>query len=169
MYDALRCTAQVMHDIKNKLHYITLVYNAVYSDSLLNAVCLYNAFFAIDFCKCSLFQCFVIDTVCLFQILFCIMHSAFNLLVFPILCSHIFFIKGLCALGEIALKNNHYYKYLSLHLIPTSNTIVLLKTRNLMQTPPEADNNDRYRKVRTRILRKENTVSRRTTLKLEHL
>ena len=24
-----------------------------------------------------------IDTVCLFQVLFCIMHSAFNLLVFP--------------------------------------------------------------------------------------
>ena len=30
----------------------------------------------------------VIDTVCLFKILFCIMHSAFNLLVFLILYSH---------------------------------------------------------------------------------
>ena len=27
--------------------------------------------------------CWFIDTVCLFQVLFCIMHSAFNLLVFP--------------------------------------------------------------------------------------
>ena len=49
-------------------------------------VCLYNAFLpsilANVFCfhALSLF----IDTVCLFHVLFCIMHSAFNLLVFPI-------------------------------------------------------------------------------------
>ena len=29
--------------------------------ALSNAVCLYNAFFAIDFCKCFLFSCFVLD------------------------------------------------------------------------------------------------------------
>ena len=28
--------------------------------ALSNAVCLYNAFFAIDFCKCFLFSCFVL-------------------------------------------------------------------------------------------------------------
>ena len=28
--------------------------------ALSNAVCLYNAFFAIDFCKCSLFSCFIL-------------------------------------------------------------------------------------------------------------
>ena len=48
--------------------------------ALSNAVCLHNALFAfllfaIDFNKCFLFSCFV-DTVCLFQVLFCIMHSA---------------------------------------------------------------------------------------------
>ena len=54
--------------------------------ALSNAVYLYNAFlllfflffyfFAIDFCKCSLFSCFVLlysHTVCLFHVLFCIM------------------------------------------------------------------------------------------------
>ena len=28
-------------------------------DALSNAVCLHNSFFAIDFCKCFLFSCFV--------------------------------------------------------------------------------------------------------------
>ena len=50
---------------------------------------------------------------------FCIMHSAFNLFVFPhymftslffiIFVLEIFFMKGLS--GEIALRNNHYYYY----------------------------------------------------------
>ena len=49
--------------------------------ALTNAVCLYNAsFFAIDFCKCFLFSCFVFAY---FIFLVCIMHSAFNLFVFP--------------------------------------------------------------------------------------
>ena len=55
--------------------------------ALTNAVCLYNpSFFAIDFCKCFLFSCFVLvycHIVCLFHVLTCTMHSAFNLLVFP--------------------------------------------------------------------------------------
>ena len=73
--------------------------------ALSNAVCLYNAsFFAIDFCKCFLFSCFVLvywHIVCLFHVLTSIMHSAFNLLVFPnsiftpLFC---FLMKGLCAL-----------------------------------------------------------------------
>ena len=65
--------------------YIVLAYLMLFA-ALTNAVCLYNAsFFAIDFCKCFLFSCFVfvywhID--CLFHF-FSIMHSAFNLFVFP--------------------------------------------------------------------------------------
>ena len=60
--------------------------------ALSNAVCLHNAFcfIAIDFCQCFSFSCLVLGywhIVCLFQMLFCIMHSAFNLLVFIILCS----------------------------------------------------------------------------------
>ena len=42
--------------------------------------------FPFPFCKCFLFSCFVLvygHIVCLFHILICIMHSAFNLLVFP--------------------------------------------------------------------------------------
>ena len=72
--------------------------------ALSNAVCLHNAFFAIDFCKCFLFSCFVLvywHIVCLFHILICIMHSAFNLLVFPnsMFTPLLFFLlKGLCAL-----------------------------------------------------------------------
>ena len=49
---------------------------------LANSVCLNNAsfFFVIDLCKCFLFSCFVFVY---FIFLICIMHSAFNLFVFP--------------------------------------------------------------------------------------
>ena len=40
------------------LLYIMLAYLMFFA-ALFNAVCLYNAFFAIDFCKCFLFSCFV--------------------------------------------------------------------------------------------------------------
>ena len=93
--------------------------------ALTNAVCLYNAFFVIDLCKCFLFSCFVFVY---FIFVICIMHSAFNLFVFLIICSHcccffffvcvfvfiflIYFLrKGHELSGEIALKNNHYYYY----------------------------------------------------------
>ena len=60
--------------------YIVLAYLMLFA-ALTNAVCLYNAsFFAIDFCKCFLFSCFVFVY---FIFLICIMHSAFNLFVFP--------------------------------------------------------------------------------------
>ena len=66
--------------------YIMLAYLMLFAD-LSNAVCLYNAsFFSIYFCKCLLFSCFVLvycHIVCLFHMLTCTMHSAFNLLVFP--------------------------------------------------------------------------------------
>ena len=75
----------------------------IMSAALFNAVCLCNAFFAIDFFKrfFSYALSWVIDTVCLFQILFCIMHSAFNVLVFLILCSHRFFYeRAMCSLEK---------------------------------------------------------------------
>ena len=66
--------------------YIVLAYLMLFA-SLTNAVCLYDAyFFAIDFCKCFLFSCFVFvycHIVCLFHFFISIMHSAFNLFVFP--------------------------------------------------------------------------------------
>ena len=74
-----------------------------------NAVYLYNAYiipliFANSFC----FHAFswFIDTVCLFQILFSIMHSAFNLLVVLILCSHRFLLneRAMCSLEKYHLK-----------------------------------------------------------------
>ena len=40
------------------LLYIMLAYLMLFAD-LSNAACLYNAFFAIDICKCFLFTCFV--------------------------------------------------------------------------------------------------------------
>ena len=68
------------------LLYIVLAYLMLFA-ALTNAVCLYNAsFFAIDFCKCFLFSCFVfvyLHIVCLFNFLICILHSAFNMFVFP--------------------------------------------------------------------------------------
>ena len=39
------------------------------------------------------------------------MHSAINLLVFLILCSHCFLMKGSCALWRKSTLNNHYYYY----------------------------------------------------------
>ena len=39
--------------------YIMLAYLMLFA-ALSNAVCLHNAFFAIDFCKCFLFSCFVL-------------------------------------------------------------------------------------------------------------
>ena len=66
--------------------YIVLAYLMQFA-ALSNAVCLHNAsFFSIYFCKCFLFSCFVLvycHIVCLFHVLTCTMHSAFNLLVFP--------------------------------------------------------------------------------------
>ena len=60
--------------------------------ALFNAVCLHNAylFFAIEFCTCVLFSCFVyglLFTCYLFEMLFLIICSASNLLVFLILCT----------------------------------------------------------------------------------
>ena len=66
--------------------YIMLAYLMLFA-ALSNAVCLHNDSysFAIDFCKCFLFSCFVLvylHIVFFFQVLFCIIHSAFNLLFF---------------------------------------------------------------------------------------
>ena len=60
--------------------YIVLSYLMLLA-SLTNVVCLNNAsFFVIDLCKCFLFSCFVFVYFIFF---ICIMHSAFNLFVFP--------------------------------------------------------------------------------------
>ena len=58
------------------ISYIMLAYLMLFA-ALFNAVYLDNAFFAIDFFKCLLFSCFVLDyshVLCLFQILFSIMQ-----------------------------------------------------------------------------------------------
>ena len=67
------------------IKFTTTIYLMLFA-ALSNAVCLYNASFwpmisaiAFYFHVLSWF----IDTVCLFHVLICIMHSAFNLLVFP--------------------------------------------------------------------------------------
>ena len=63
--------------------YTVLAYLMLFA-ALTNAVCLNNAFlflsFFNDLCKCFLFSCFVFVY---FIFLICIMHSAFNLFVFP--------------------------------------------------------------------------------------
>ena len=62
--------------------YIVLAYLMLFA-ALTNVVCLNNAssFFVIDLCKCFLFSRFIF-VYSIFVI--CIMHSAFNLFVFPI-------------------------------------------------------------------------------------
>ena len=96
-----------MMQINNTVLYTTaLIYAALY-----NAVCLQNAFFANYFCKCFLFSCFVLvyrHIVCLSYVIIYVMHSAFNLLVFPYsMFTPLFFylLKGLCA-----LRRNSTYK-----------------------------------------------------------
>ena len=65
--------------------YIVLAYLMLFA-ALTNAVCLYNAsFFAIDFCKCFLFSCFVIVY---FIFLFASCTVLLICLFFIILCSH---------------------------------------------------------------------------------
>ena len=74
-------------------------------------------FFVNDLCKCFLFSCFVFVY---FIFLICIMHSAFNLFVFPnymltslllfVFFINIFYERAMRS-PEIALKNNHYYYY----------------------------------------------------------
>ena len=59
--------------------YIVLAYLMLFA-AITNAVCLNNAFFFfIDLCKCFFFML----CLCLFHFFICIMHSAFNLFVFP--------------------------------------------------------------------------------------
>ena len=87
--------------------YIVLAYLMLFA-ALSNAVCLHNASFlfflplisanAFYFHALSLF----IDTFCLFHFFICIMHSAFNLFVFPnsmftllLLFFYLFFMKWL--------------------------------------------------------------------------
>ena len=51
---------------------------------------------------------------CLFQILSCTMYSAFNQLIFFILCSYRFVNERAMCSGEIALKIFHYLYYIAL-------------------------------------------------------
>ena len=80
----------------------------VYSASLLNAVCLNNTsfflflLFFVDLCKCFLFSCLVFVYFIFF---ICIMHSAFNLFVFPnymftsllLFFKNIFYERAMCS------------------------------------------------------------------------
>ena len=61
------------------LYFIVLACLMLFA-ALTNAVCLNNDFFFSDLCKCFLFSCFVFVHFIFF---ICIMHSAFNLFVFP--------------------------------------------------------------------------------------
>ena len=125
LINALMCTKEVKL-IASWLsaYFDALVFNAVHNACLLNAalfnaVCFHNDYvFSTDFYNCYFFSCFVMvywHIVCLFQVLFCIMYSAFNLLVFIIMCSHCFFQwNGYVLSRKIARKNNNYYFYLTL-------------------------------------------------------
>ena len=73
--------------------YIMLAYLLLFA-ALSNAVYLYNAFFfllPLTFANAFCFHVMSLtDTICLFQIFFCITYSAFNQLGFITLCSHRF-------------------------------------------------------------------------------
>ena len=67
--------------------------------ALFNVVCLYYVYFLpLTFANAFCFFLGYLHINCLLQILFCIMQSGFNQLVYLILCSHRFLMKGLYAL-----------------------------------------------------------------------
>ena len=76
----------INHDCLPILMLYIVLANLMLFAAITNAVCLYNASFlplisanALYFHALSLF----IDAVCLFHFFICIMHSSFNLFVFP--------------------------------------------------------------------------------------
>ena len=92
---------------KSEINYIMIVcciYNACFHNAiaaLFNVDCLYNAYIL----PLTFFHAlaWVIDTVCLLQILYGIMHSGFNLLVFLIWCSQYFCLfneRAMCSLEK---------------------------------------------------------------------
>ena len=82
--------------------YIVIAYLMLFA-ALTNAVCLYNASFILPLISANAFYFYVLSLFIdrLFISFFCIMHSAFNLFVFPnsmftpLLFLYIFFMKGL--------------------------------------------------------------------------
>ena len=88
--------------------YIMLAYSMLFA-ALSNAVCFYNAFFAIAFCfmlclgLLTQFVYFKYDFPSCAVLLICWF--------FLILCSHHFLYETAMCSGEIALKDNHYYYY----------------------------------------------------------
>ena len=88
--------------------YIMLAYLMLFAP-LSNAVCLYNAFFCLFLPLIFanvFFPCFVLvyrHIVCLFHVLFCIMHSALICWFFVILCPHRFLFfneRAMCSLEK---------------------------------------------------------------------
>ena len=102
--NALMCIKKVKlinHDCLPILMLYIMIASSMLLAALSNAVCSYNAFFAIDFCKCFCFHAlfWFIDT--LFVYLKYDFPSCSVLLIcwfFLILCSHHFYVKELCAL-----------------------------------------------------------------------
>ena len=117
--------------------YIVLAYLILFA-ALINAVCLYNASFFCHWFLQMLFifmLCLCLLTHSLFISFFIsIMHSAFNLFVFPnsmftpLLLLFFYIWKGYELSGEIALKNNHYYYYIVclFHFLFPSCTVLLI-------------------------------------------
>ena len=139
--NALMCITKVKlinHDclpillLLNTMLYIMLAYLMLLA-AISNAVCLHNALFCYWFLQMLFVSCFVLvywHIDFLFQVWFSIMRSAFNLLVFPnSMFTPFFYVKGLCALLEIAFKNNQYYNKmleLSIPLIIANNAIFII-------------------------------------------
>ena len=80
--------------------YVMLAYLMLLA-ALSNAVCLNNAFFAIDICKCFLFSCFVLGLLTRFFYFKYDFSSCTVLLIcwfFLILCSHMLCERAICSL-----------------------------------------------------------------------
>ena len=76
-------------------------------DDLMVFVCIVLIFWLLTFANAFCFHAlsWVIDTICLFQTLFHIILTAFNMLVFLISCSH-----RLCVCKGYVLSGNSTYK-----------------------------------------------------------
>ena len=123
--------------------------------ALTNAVCLNKASFSLSLICANAFYFHAMSLFISF-FLICIMHSAFNLFIFPnymftslllfffFLYFFIYFLwKGYELSGEIALKNNHYYYYcLNYFKVDFVSLKTIINDINLTNRVQACDNND---------------------------
>ena len=88
----------------------SMLFTALFNAACLHTVFLFCLFFAIEFCIVIYTSALCFHSLryshiaCLFQLLLCIMYSAFSQLVFLILCSHHIYERAMCFLAKLNFR-----------------------------------------------------------------